>query len=322
MVLLAINTLVQDAADSNPMDSGFIDRLYGMIRDTDPVVVVNCLSALEEILSEEGGIVINKNMSHYLLSKLHSYPTWVQIQVLDILKKYHPGNEDELFDILNVVDGCLENNSPTVVTTAIQLFMGLLENLPHLQTEIFKRAKPTVISHLGSGNAELSCALIDIVSRASGEAVSQFSDSCQSFFCRNKDPYYLKSKKIALLPRLVTEDNGDAILEELSLYCVDHSSPVVSLQAIRAVGLLQQKQESLADACKEKLNGFYHSTSPHILSNILQVLQDLDIQDDSFWESFTTRVCSNHHMVSDSSGKSALLYLLGLEDTEVKACCH
>lgn len=52
------------------MENGIVDRLYGAIRDSDSIVVVDALLALEEILSLEGGVVINHNIAVYLLNKL------------------------------------------------------------------------------------------------------------------------------------------------------------------------------------------------------------------------------------------------------------
>lgn len=46
-----------------------IDHLYQMLRDDDPLVVCNCLSALEEILANEGGMVVTRKMAHYLINR-------------------------------------------------------------------------------------------------------------------------------------------------------------------------------------------------------------------------------------------------------------
>ncbi|GLD69874.1 AP-4 complex subunit beta-1, partial [Lates japonicus] len=45
-----------------------VNELYSLLRDPDPVVMVNCLRALEEILKEEGGVAINKPITHHLLN--------------------------------------------------------------------------------------------------------------------------------------------------------------------------------------------------------------------------------------------------------------
>ena len=46
-----------------------VDVLYKMIKDTDPHVVCNCLTALEEILANEGGIVVTKKLAQYLINR-------------------------------------------------------------------------------------------------------------------------------------------------------------------------------------------------------------------------------------------------------------
>lgn len=47
-----------------------MNELYGLLRDADPVVMVNCLRALEEVLKKEGGVAINKPIAHHLLNRL------------------------------------------------------------------------------------------------------------------------------------------------------------------------------------------------------------------------------------------------------------
>lgn len=52
-----------------PLDAAVVNELYSLLRDPDPVVMVNCLRALEEILKEEGGVAINKPITHHLLNR-------------------------------------------------------------------------------------------------------------------------------------------------------------------------------------------------------------------------------------------------------------
>lgn len=60
-----LSTIVPDAA--------VVNELYSLLRDPDPVVMVNCLRALEEILKEEGGVAINKPITHHLLNRYLKY---------------------------------------------------------------------------------------------------------------------------------------------------------------------------------------------------------------------------------------------------------
>ena len=52
-----------------PVEMNLVDILYQMLRDQDPQVVCNCVSALDEILANEGGMVITKKIAHYLINK-------------------------------------------------------------------------------------------------------------------------------------------------------------------------------------------------------------------------------------------------------------
>ena len=51
------------------LDGALVNELYSLLRDQDPIVVVNCLRSLEEILKQEGGVVINKPIAHHLLNR-------------------------------------------------------------------------------------------------------------------------------------------------------------------------------------------------------------------------------------------------------------
>ena len=54
-----------------------VDILYQMLRDSDPQVISNCISALEEILAEEGGMVVTKKITHYLINRFkHMLFNW------------------------------------------------------------------------------------------------------------------------------------------------------------------------------------------------------------------------------------------------------
>lgn len=51
------------------IELNLVDILYQMLRDKDVQVVSNCISALNEILASEGGMVMNAKIAHYLLNR-------------------------------------------------------------------------------------------------------------------------------------------------------------------------------------------------------------------------------------------------------------
>ena len=58
----------------SPTEMNLVDVLYQMLRDRDPQVVSNCISALSEILASEGGMVVNSKIAHYLLNRSGHLP--------------------------------------------------------------------------------------------------------------------------------------------------------------------------------------------------------------------------------------------------------
>jgi hypothetical protein len=76
--------------------------LYECIRDNDPVVATSSLLALDTILASEGGVVVSRNMAVYLLRRLEDFPDPQLATVLEVIGKYIPQEEEELFQELSM----------------------------------------------------------------------------------------------------------------------------------------------------------------------------------------------------------------------------
>lgn len=77
-----------------------MDKLYGLLSDTDTQVVVNAILALETILVDEGGVVVNRAIAQHLIRR---YKDWTpgQLQViLGVLCRYKPETDDEIYEIM------------------------------------------------------------------------------------------------------------------------------------------------------------------------------------------------------------------------------
>ena len=77
-----------------------IATLEKMLRDKDPQVVANCIVALEEIHADQGGIELNKSIIYHLLNRIREFSEWAQCIVLDLVARYTPENEKDVFDIM------------------------------------------------------------------------------------------------------------------------------------------------------------------------------------------------------------------------------
>lgn len=78
-----------------------MNELYSLLRDQDPIVVVNCLRALEEILKKEGGVVINKPIAHHLLNRFVFFAARRFVLVLGVLH----GNKAGISGLLSEPEG-------------------------------------------------------------------------------------------------------------------------------------------------------------------------------------------------------------------------
>ncbi|XP_037355572.1 AP-4 complex subunit beta-1 isoform X2 [Talpa occidentalis] len=117
--------------EDSEVDGALVNELYSLLRDQDPIVVVNCLRSLEEILKQEGGVVINKPIAHHLLNRMSKLDQWGQAEVLNFLLRYQPRSDEELFDILNLLDSFLKSSSPggiarTYTEQCVQILTELL----------------------------------------------------------------------------------------------------------------------------------------------------------------------------------------------------
>lgn len=74
-----------DHAPEAVLECGLTDALYDGLRDSDPIAITNCILALDHILQTEGGIVVNKNIAHYLLGRIMQFSECNAVYVLTIL---------------------------------------------------------------------------------------------------------------------------------------------------------------------------------------------------------------------------------------------
>jgi hypothetical protein len=65
-------------------------RVLGSAWRCDGQVVANAISALNELMAEEGGLAVNKAIIHHLLNRIKDFSEWGQCLVLDLVAKYTP----------------------------------------------------------------------------------------------------------------------------------------------------------------------------------------------------------------------------------------
>ncbi|KAJ6657942.1 hypothetical protein lerEdw1_001732 [Lerista edwardsae] len=315
LALLAINTLCKDCSDPNPMvrDGALVNELYSLLRDQDPIVVVNCLRALEEILEHEGGVVINKPIAHHLLNRMPDLDQWGQSEVLAFLLRYKPRCEEEVFDILNLLDGYLKSSSSSVVMAATKLFLVLARAFPHVQTDVLVRAKGPLLAACTSESRELCFTALCHVRQILDSLPGHFSSHYKKFFCSYSEPHYIKYQKMEVLCRLVNDENMQQILEELRGYCTDVSVELAQ-RAIFAIGNIAR---TYTQQCVKILTELLELKQDHITSAVVQVFRDLVWLCPQCTECVSQALSGCEETIQDTEGKQALIWLLGVHGERV-----
>ncbi|XP_028849309.1 AP-4 complex subunit beta-1 isoform X2 [Denticeps clupeoides] len=297
------------------IDATIVNELYGMLRDPDPVVMVNCLRALEEILQAEGGVVINKPIAHHLLNRLKDLDSWAQSEVLTFLLRYRPRSEDELFDILSLLDGFLQSGHTPVLAATLRLFLQLAAEHPAVQVDALVRARGPLLNACGAQSRELRFAGLCHVQKILKSQPGQYGAHYKRFFCSYSEPSYIKFRKIEILVELVNDENVGLVLEELRGYCTDVSLELAQA-AIAAIGRIGRMY---SEKCLDILTGLLGLKQEHITSAVVQTFRDLT------WHcpQSTVLVCRAvegcEETIQDAEGKQALLWLLGVHGGKINS---
>ncbi|XP_071962428.1 AP-4 complex subunit beta-1-like [Antedon mediterranea] len=293
-------------------DNGIVDTLYAMIRDKDSIVVINCLMGLEEILRMEGGIVINKKIAYFLLNRLKEFSEWGQSLLFNLLLKYKVENEDEIIDILNLSDSYLKHPNSAVSLAAVNLMLQMTSDL-HLREDVYKRVRGPLLNVLTNGSShELVFAALCHIQWILTFSPKLFTKHYKKFYCRYQEPEYIKTKKLDLLRSLVTPDNLQDIVDEISVYCNDMSTTFATC-AVQTIGKIAKEKPLFTNLCITCLLSMLKLQLGHVVSEVLTAFQDLLSYkaNGKYVDTVMEHLPDCASSVSDDKGKTALLWLVG-----------
>ncbi|XP_033102872.1 AP-4 complex subunit beta-1-like [Anneissia japonica] len=292
-------------------DNNIVDTLYGMIRDKDPITVINCLMSLEEILRMEGGVVINKKIAYYLLNRLKEFTEWGQSLIFNLLLKYKVKGEDEVIDVLNLSDSYLKHPNSGVSLAAVTMMLHLTSGLS-IRDDVYKRVRGPLLNVLTSSSShELVFAALCHIQWILAISPTLFTKHYKKFYCRYQEPEYIKFKKLDLLQSLITPYNLQDIVEEISVYCNDVSS-VFATRSVKTIGSIAKKP-SCTSICLNYLLSMLQLQLSHVISEVLAGFQDLLRYETNtkYVDKVMEHLPSCASFVSDIKGKTALLWLVG-----------
>ncbi|PSN33517.1 hypothetical protein C0J52_16125 [Blattella germanica] len=263
-------------------EQGFIDRLYGVIRDSDPVVVTNSLLVLDTMLASEGGVVVKRSMAIYLLRRLADFPDPQLATVLQVLGKYEPQDEEELFQELSILDPYLvHSTSAAVVINCVKLFLKLTEEkYTQLKKEIIIRVTPVLKQYLSPGTSkESKNHVLDflILRSYDDDWINPFIDEPRLFYPQKYDTELVPAlKMLHILPFICRESNFRDILHNLEeKYCRIQKT---CSKAIACVCFISTRMPlAVSSECLKVLINLMDSNDELVYGTVLSALQDFNL---------------------------------------------
>lgn len=294
-------------------ESGLLTTLKRMVNDSDSHVVANALYALDEVMIDEGGYFPTKETVTSLLNRLQQFSEWGQCAVLTMMTKYRVTDENEMFDIMNILDTLLKHSSSAVVLSVTKIFLDLTRDNRDLQIEVMKRLRGPLLTLMASATPELSyTVLVHILALCQrGNTYSEvFAPEYKQFFCRYNEPSYIKTVKIDILTALADESSAEPIVGELSEYVTDVDAEI-SRRAIQAIGKIAVRVPSTAELIVGSLTSLLELDIDYVSTEAAVVMKDLVRKYPDQFERASGAVERCMKIVTEPDGKCALLWIIG-----------
>ncbi|XP_050208692.1 beta-adaptin-like protein A [Mercurialis annua] len=291
-----------------------------MFHDSDTQVVANCLSALQEIWSAEANTseealkekenLLSKMVIFYFLNRIKEFSEWAQCLVLELVAKYVPSDNNEIFDIMNLLEDRLQHANGAVVLATIKVFLQLTLSMADVHQEVYERIKAPLLTLVSSGSPEQSYAVLSHLHLLVMRAPYIFSSDYKHFYCQYNEPSYVKKLKLEMLTAVANESNTYEIVTELCEYAANVDIPIAR-ESIRAVGKIALQQYDV-NAIVDRLLQFLEMEKDYVTAETLVLVKDL-LRKYPQWSHDCIAVVGNisSKNVQEPKAKAALIWMLG-----------
>lgn len=291
-----------------------------LLNDSDTQVVANCLSALQEIWSAEASTseeasremeaLISKPVIYYLLNRIKEFSEWAQCLVLELVTKYVPADNSEIFDIMNLLEDRLQHANGAVVLATVKVFLQSTLSMADVHQQVYERIKAPLLTLVSSGSPEQSYAVLSHLHLLVMRAPYIFSSDYKHFYCQYNEPSYVKRLKLEMLTAVANESNTYDIVTELCEYAANVDIPIAR-ESIRAVGKIALQQYDV-NAIVDRLLQFLEMEKDYVTAEALVLVKDL-LRKYPQWSHDCIAVVGNisSKNVQEPKAKAALIWMLG-----------
>eukprot|EP00191_Tetraselmis_sp_GSL018_P016705 CAMPEP_0177583838 /NCGR_PEP_ID=MMETSP0419_2-20121207/3549_1 /TAXON_ID=582737 /ORGANISM="Tetraselmis sp., Strain GSL018" /LENGTH=782 /DNA_ID=CAMNT_0019073283 /DNA_START=341 /DNA_END=2685 /DNA_ORIENTATION=- len=297
-------------------DQGFADRIYAMLfGDSDRQVTANCL---EVLIGMEGvAKICTKEVVYHVLNDLRLFSEWAQCQVMDFVSHYRPEDEDEIFEIMNVLEDRMTHSNSAVVLAVCKLYLHITLSMPATHQQVLERIKSPLLTLLGNDSAEVAYAVLSHLHLLISRAPVLFSEDYKDFFCKFSDATYIKKLKMEILTAIANTNTAYEICTELSEY-INYGNASIAREAVRSVGRIALEVPDVPGIC-DRLLSFLDANMPHVTAETLCIIKDLLRRFPERAEECIAAVSGMAPMdVDEPEARAAFIWLLGEYGREIQ----
>ena len=209
-------------------DQGFLDMVYDLLGDSNPMVVSNAVAALAEIseTSETAQRVfqINTSTLQKMLAALNECTEWGQVFILDSLALYNPAAASEAESIIERVTPRLQHANSAVVLSAIKVMIKYMDLITSQETlkALYKKMAPPLVTLLSS-EPEIQYVALRNINLIVQKRPTILAHEIKVFFCKYNDPIYVKMEKLEIMIKLASERNVDQARTHIHMHAHAHA---------------------------------------------------------------------------------------------------
>ncbi|SBT75380.1 AP-4 complex subunit beta, putative [Plasmodium ovale] len=292
-----------------------IKILKSKLLDKDSQCIINSVHALNEILIDEGGLKVNKEIIFNMLNKMSTFNEWGKCVVLNIVSTYIPENEDEMYDIMNILENHIRDFSSAVFLACLKCFLNFSVNDSNLQIKIFQRMKDPLLTLISTSSYEISYIVLLhthlLLHEANKLNCDIFDYDYKHFFFRHNDLTYIKDIKLDILVSVASKNNVVFIINELSEYISDESVEVAK-KAIYSIGCIALKiPKSISRIVDLALSTFLPTNSTYICSATIQMLANILRKYEEYTKVIIEEIIKHDNKLIDDVGIISYIWIVG-----------
>lgn len=213
--------------------------------------------------------------------------------------RYTPKNEEEIFAMLNALDEILTSKTPAVLIASVKLFLHLTKDHQHLKKDMLELIHAPVCKILSRNIPETSFLMVEFL-QTLGDIREVFGSHYKYFLVRSKDPGYLKTQKLKVLPLVSTDSNVCQLIEEVKPFCSDYQS---FREAISCLGKLALMNSAAYKMCLSTLEALLDVPTERVVVAALECLLTI-ISPDLVMENVTPAMNSKVEVLEGAVAKS------------------